>query len=165
MKAAIGVYDTHEKAIAAIEKLKQANYPIHHLSILGKADKEIVVDENGHVVSENPIKPAGLGIGVTLGVALGILTGAGVFLIPGFGFLFGAGAVAGAVAGLDVGLVGGGIATILTSLGVSEDLAKKYHTDLDAGKFLLIAQGTDEDINKAKSILTTHGTHEQLLLH
>ena len=165
MKSAIGVYDTHEKAIAAIEELKAANYPIRHLSILGKADKEVVADEKAHIISENPIRPAALGVGVTLGLALGILTGAGVFLIPGFGFLFGAGAVAGAVAGLDAGLIGGGIATVLATLGVGDDVAKRYQADLNAGKFLLVAQGSDEEITNAKNLLDTHGTHQQLQLH
>jgi hypothetical protein len=44
MKSTIGVYDTHDKAIAALQELKKSGYPDKLLSLLGKAD---LID--GHV--------------------------------------------------------------------------------------------------------------------
>ena len=35
MKTAVGVYDTHDEAVVAVRKLKEANFPVKHLSILG----------------------------------------------------------------------------------------------------------------------------------
>ena len=49
MNAAIGVYDSHEKAIEAVRQLKARGYPIKQLSIIGKAEIEEVVDSDLHV--------------------------------------------------------------------------------------------------------------------
>ena len=164
MKAAVGVYDSHTKAVEAITKLKDSGYSISHISILGKAYTELV-DNEEHITPKSPVKVAGVEAGTALGVALGVLTGVGLFAIPGFGFLYGAGAWVGAIAGFDFGLIGGGVVSVFTSFGVENDMALKYKKDLDDGKYLLIAQGTDEEINKAHKILSEHDAHSQLQLH
>jgi hypothetical protein len=164
MNTTIGVYATHDKAVEAIIKLKEAGFPVSQLSLMGLMETE-KVDEHKHVAPDNPLKPAGLGIGAVVGLTVGILTGVGVFAIPGLGFLFGAGAVAGAVAGFDFGIIGGGIATVLTTLGVKDDIAKKYHDTLAAGKFLVVAHGTDEETHKAKKLLHELDGHEALNVH
>ena len=81
------------------------------------------------------------------------------------GFLFGAGAVIGAIAGFDVGLIGGGLASAMASLGVKDDNTKKYHDALVAGKFLVTVHGKGSDVNKARDILHEHGTHDELAVH
>ena len=73
MNAAIGVYDSHDMALEAVKRLKESGYPVKQLSIIGKANVE-VVDKELHVQSKNPINLAGVGLGTTLGAILGILT-------------------------------------------------------------------------------------------
>lgn len=164
MKVTIGIYDDHDKAIAAAAELKNAGYPTKHLSIIGNAQTE-VLDDNLGTETKNPIKPGGLIGGTAIGATLGILTGVGLFAIPGLGFLFGAGALVGAIAGLDIGLIGGGIATLFTSIGVAEEEAKRYHKELESGKYLLIAQGSPEEVIHANKILHGHGRHSLLTMH
>jgi hypothetical protein len=164
MNATIGIYDNHELAVNAVQQLKDASYPVSQLSILGLSATE-TVDEEMHISPKNPIKPAGLGVGTVAGTAIGILTGIGIFAIPGLGFLYGAGAIVGAVAGFDFGLIGGGIATVLATVGVSNDNAKKYHEALEQGKFIVVADGSEEDVNRAKNILSEHGTHTDISIH
>jgi len=164
MKATIGVYDTHDAAVDAVKKLKDAGYPLKHVSIIGKAETE-VVDNEMHVTTKNPINIAGVGAGTTLGLTLGILTGVGIFAIPGLGFLYGAGALVGAIAGFDFGLIGGGIASVLTSVGVEDAAAKEYHQALEDGKYLVIAQGSEQNVKHAQDVLTGHGTHTSLSIH
>src|SRR4051812_48921534 len=113
MNATIGVYDNHDLAVEAVEKLKNSGYPVSQLSIMGLMVTE-VVDDKMHVMPKSNVKTAGLGAGTILGTTLGILTGVGMFAIPGVGFLYGAGALVGAIAGFDFGLIGGGIASALT---------------------------------------------------
>ena len=124
-----------------------------------------VVDEKMHVMPKSSIKKGGLEAGTVLGTTLGILTGIGMFAIPGVGFLYGAGALVGAIAGFDFGLIGGGIASALISVGVKDDMAKKYHDDLVAGKYLVIAHGSEEHVAQAKDLLTGHGTHSEIASH
>ena len=163
MNAAIGIYDNHELAVEAVQELKDADYPVSQLSIMGMAEEE-TVDEDMHIMPKNPLKVAGLGAGTAIGTALGILTGVGVFAIPGLGLFYGAGALVGAIAGFDFGLIGGGIATVLATLGIKDENAKKYHTALEAGKFIVIAHGNEADVNTARDLLHAHGTHNDLLL-
>ena len=102
MKSTIGVYENHDKAVQAVVELKDAGFPVKQLSIIGKAETE-VVDEKMHIMPKDPIKVGGLGTGTAVGATLGILTGVGLFAIPGLGFLYGAGALVGAIAGFDFG--------------------------------------------------------------
>ncbi len=163
MNAAIGIYDNHELAVEAVEELKEAGYTVEQLSIMGLTETEDV-DKKMHITPE-AIKPGILGTGAVIGTALGVLTGVGLFAIPGLGILCGAGALVGAFAGFDIGLVGGGIATALASVGVKNEVAKKYHDALAAGKFLVVAHGHAEDVEKARSLLHEHGTHDELDTH
>jgi uncharacterized membrane protein len=164
MKSTIGVYDSHDKAVEAVIELKDAGFPVKQLSIIGKAQTE-VIDDQLHVMPKDPIKVAGVGAGTAVGATLGILTGVGLFAIPGLGFLYGAGALVGAIAGFDAGLIGGGIASVLTTVGVKDDNVKKYHDDLEAGKFIVVAHGSEAEVNHAKDILHAHDTHEDLEQH
>jgi hypothetical protein len=164
MNATIGIYDTHDLAVAAVEELKDAGFPVSELSIMGLAETE-VIDNKMHILPKSNIKAGGLGVGTALGTTLGILTGVGIFAIPGLGFLYGAGALVGAIAGFDFGLMGGGIASALATVGVKDEVAKQYHDALAAGKFLVVVHGKDEDVNRAKGILHEHGTHDELNKH
>lgn len=164
MNTTIGIYSNHDTAVEAILKLKGSGYPVANLSLVGLMDEE-KVDDQRHVTPVNPLKPVGLGIGTVVGTTLGILTGIGIFAIPGFGFLFGAGAVAGAVAGFDFGIIGGGIAAVVSTLGVKDDIAEKYHDALAAGKYLVVAHGSKEEVNQAKMLLHELDTHEAIESH
>lgn len=159
MKSTVGIYDSHETAINAVEVLKNKGFPVNQLSLMGQAK---IVDDHMRVKSNEPIKNAGVSVGIILGSTLGILSGAGVFAIPGLGFIFGAGAVVGALAGFDIGLVGGGIVSILTTIGIKKDKVVKYSEHLNEGKFLVIAQGNEKEVEEAKRILCDCGKHLEL---
>lgn len=164
MNTAIGVYEDHDMAVEAVLKLKQEGFPIKQLTIMGLSESEVVDDEN-HIIPKSPLKIAGLGAGVAIGTAVGILTGVGVFVIPGLGLLYGAGALVGAIAGFDFGIVGGGIATILATVGVGNEIGERYHNLLKTGKFLVVAHGSLELVKKAKTLLHEHGKHSELAIH
>jgi len=164
MNAIIGIYDNHDLAVEAVVKLKDSGYPVSQLTIMGMAESESV-DKDLHITARNPIKVAGLEAGTLIGATLGILTGVGIFAIPGLGFLYGAGALVGAIAGVDFGIIGGGIASALATAGVKDKNAQKYHEALAAGKFIVIAHGSAADAAKAKDLLEEHGAHEDIELH
>ena len=164
MNATIGIYDNHELVVDAVQKLKDAHYPMNNLTIMGGAESE-VIDEEMRIMAKNPLNVVGLGAGTAVGVSLGILTGVGLFAIPGLGVLFGAGALVGAIAGFDFGLIGGGIASILATVGVKDENAKKYHNALAEGKFLLVVHGSETDVNTAKEVLDEHGKHSEIAFH
>jgi hypothetical protein len=162
MQSTIGVYNTHEQALEAVKELKKAGFTESHLSIVGQAE---VIDNHLHVKSKEGEKTAGVAIGAVLGTAVGILSGIGLIAIPGLGIIFGAGAVAGAFAGFDVGIIGGGIVSVLTMLGIKNDTSLKYNEHLGQGHFLVVIQGTDDEVNKAHQLLLAHNTHIDLTIH
>lgn len=161
MKTTIGIYSSHHEALETVKELQNAGFSKKQLTIIGKVKKDEEVGE------DTLAKVAGteVGISVLAGSTLGVLTGIGIFAIPGLGFLFGAGALAGAIAGFDFGLIGGGIISALTLPNIHGDIANKYEDELKGGKFLVIAQGTEEEVSKAKEMMQAHGKYSGLETH
>jgi hypothetical protein len=158
----IGVYDTHDAAIVALETLKTSGMPVENISFISKAD---IIERKLHASSINKITNAPVEIGVVLGPVLGILSGLSIIAIPGLGFLYGAGAVVGAFAGFDFGLIGGGITTILMKLGINKDKTSIYHNHLENGKYIVTISGSEKIAEKAKKTLHTVGLHIDLQHH
>jgi hypothetical protein len=159
MKSVVAVYETHQNAVDAVTELKNAGFETTNVSLLAKAD---MVDNHITVPTGDTPEKAEMSVGVVAGAILGVLTGVGILAIPGLGFLYGAGALVGAFAGFDLGIVGGGLAAILTSVGMTQVMASRYEKHLNEGKFLVVVQGTDEEMDKAQQILHTSGLHIEL---
>ena len=142
----VGVYDTHKSAVVALEALKAAGLPVKNMSFISKAD---IIERKLFSLSSDSIANAPLEIGA----------------IPGLGFIFGAGAIVGALAGFDFGLVGGGITTLLLTLGIRKSKISAYHKHLESGKFIVTISGDKAMAIKAKNILHTVGLHADLQHH
>lgn len=160
MKTLVAVYETHEKAVHAVNKLKDNGFENKNISILGKAD---IIENHVHVKTNDTAEKVEVSLGVVAGTTLGILTGIGVFAIPGLGFLYGAGALVGAVAGADLGIVGSGIVAILTYVGVEQHNKEKYEKYLNECKFLLFVQGDEDRIELAEKVLGKDKLHLELV--
>jgi hypothetical protein len=159
MKSVIGIYQTHQGADDAVYELQKAGYPTKQISLLGKAD---MVDDHIALPTSDATPNTELGVGAVAGTALGILTGAGIMALPGLGFLYGAGALMGAFAGFDLGVIGGGMAAILTSMGLTRVMSESYEKHLMEGKFLVVVQGSDEELDNAQHILHMSSLHMEL---
>ena len=99
------------------------------------------------------IKNAPAIIGAILSPILGILTGVKLFAIPGLGFLFGAGALSGALAGYSLGIACGGALTLIATLVIKSRSVLKYNEHIKEKGFQVIAHGNNEEVNRAKAIL------------
>jgi hypothetical protein len=145
----------------ALEALNAVHFPLKNISLVGNA--ELV---NDHLqVKTNYLKEIGASIGVVTGTVLGLLTGIGVFVVPGFGFLYGAGAIVGAAAGLDFGIMGGGFLAILAIYGVKKEQSIAYDEHLKEGKWMLIAQGDESQVKKVMNILHANSQYIGLSVH
>jgi hypothetical protein len=177
MKATIGVYENQAKALAAIQVLKAAGYPEKQISILthskadhhpedaGESEEGEGVDSDNVYAEPMRIAATGVGIGAVAGPVLGALAGVGLLAIPGLGVLVGAGALAGAIAGLDVGIIGGGIISALAIARVNKHHEDLYQEHLSEGRYLVVAQGTETEIEHARDVLHSHDDHLQLDTH
>jgi hypothetical protein len=161
MESQIAVYDTHEKAVNAIKLLSHQDFPMENVSLLGKAE---VIEDHIQIKSLDTIKKAPVIFGMGAGTLVGLLSGVGVFAIPGFGFLYGAGALVGIIAGLDLGLIAGGVISLLSYTGIKEEEVVKCQEHLKEGKFMVIVKGAKEEIEKAHNILHAEGNHLEFVI-
>jgi uncharacterized membrane protein len=152
---AVAVYPSHELAEKAIGKLQKAGYSMSKLSIIGK---DYHTDENvvGYFNTGDRMKKWG-GQGAFWGGLWGLLFGSAFFIIPGVGPLLIAGPfVASLIAGLEGAVVVGGLSALgaaLVSVGIPKDSVIQYETEIKAGKFVLIAHGTPDEVADAKETL------------
>lgn len=149
MKKSIAIFSSHDEAIHALESMKEAGVNINKVSLIGKAE---IVDDKVHVKSNKAAIAAPTVAGTVIGTTVGLLTGIGLFAIPGLGVLFGAGAVVGALAGFDFGLIAGGTATILLEMGVKDDHVA-YEQHIKEGNFLMFIEGSESEIAFAENII------------
>jgi hypothetical protein len=159
LKSVIGVYETHDAAIEALQELRNAHYPLKNISLLGNAYR----DEDKMELKPNILKDIGFKIGLLSGVALSFLTGVGIFLVPGFGFLYAAGAAVALAAGL--GVMSQGLAALWTAYGVQTEDAARYDQHLKEGRWMLVAEGEDSQVKKARQVLEAHAKHMHLGSH
>jgi hypothetical protein len=177
MKATIGVYDDQAKALDAIKALKAAGYPEGQISMIthskdahhpvdpGESEEAEGVDSDNVYQKPMRIAATGVGIGAVVGPVLGALAGVGMLAIPGLGVLVGAGALAGAIAGLDVGIIGGGIISALAIARVNQHHEELYQEHLQEGRYLVVAQGNESEIEHARDVLHSHDEHVHLDTH
>lgn len=159
----VELYSSNQSAESAVRELKRSGFDMKKLSIVAKdfeSDREVV----GFYNSGDRIKTWGK-FGAVWGGIWGLLFGSGLFLIPGMGPIVVTGHLASVLVGmLEGAAVYGGLSAIggaLYSLGVPKDSILKYETDIKAGKFLLLAHGTAEDISRAKNILSESGAQSR----
>jgi heat induced stress protein YflT len=163
----VAVYPDHASAEQAVRVLHQSGFPMRNLSIVGRDFQ--VTEEPVGFVSTGDYAAAGAGTGAWVGGLFGLLVGAAFLILPGLGAVVVAGplsaALLGGIEGAIAGAAIGGLAGALIGWGVPKEQAVKYETMVKAGKFLVVARGTADEIAKAKSLLTPAGTHESLEVH
>lgn len=153
--AAIAVYDNHPAAEDAVRMLNDAGFDMTKLSIVGKdfrADERVV----GFYNIRERINYWG-GTGALWGGLWGLLVGTAFFAVPGIGpALVGGPLVAVIASGLESALVIGGLSAIgaaLYSVGIPKDSVVRYEIALRADKFLVVVNGTSDEVARASAVL------------
>jgi len=160
MKSTVAIYDSHWAALNAVEVLKNKSYPVNQLSVIGQAK---IVDSDRQIRSKTLLNNKNVNIGIVLDATLAVLSQALIRPVPGLVYILGAGAIAEAIARFDTGLIGG-IVSILAVTGIKNGTVAKYSKLLNEGKYLVIAQGNEEDVEIAKNILCNCGKHIELCI-
>ena len=152
----VTVYDTHEAAEEAVRGLAQKGFDMSKLSIVGK-DYHTEDGVIGYYTTGDRMKAWGKE-GAFWGGLWGMMFGSAFFFIPGIGPLLAAGPmVAWLVGALEGAAVVGGLSALgaaLFSIGIPDDSIIEYETHIKAGKYVVIAHGTPEEVNGAKDGLT-----------
>jgi hypothetical protein len=162
----VAIYDAHTGAESAIKALQAAGIDMKKLSIVGK-DFHTEEHALGFYTSGDRMKFWGAR-GAFWGSLWGMLFGGAFLFIPGVGPLVVMGPfvawIVGALEGATLGGVAGILAASLTSAGFTKDSALKYEVEVKAGKYLVLAHGTADMIEKVRAILGNTGA-SQLAVH
>lgn len=152
MQTVLAVFDEHDEANAAIDRLKELGFKHEDMSIIVK-DNIITeqVGTKGGAAASGAMTGAATG-GVIGGLA-GLLIGIGAIVVPGIGGLLVGGPIAAAlgltgaaaatVTGATTGLLAGGLVGTLAGLGLPEDIAQSYETRIREGAILLAVPVND----------------------
>ena len=171
-KRAVGTFSNHSEAEKALHELRDSGFAMNQVSIVGQDvnHNSVAGANSGDRLSDLDNNKADEGAktgavtGGTVGGLTGLLVGLGLVAIPGVGpiMLAGAGATALAttLAGGAIGAATGGILGGLVGLGIPEDRARTYSDRVDQGDCLVMVTGTDEEIQRAQSILSPRGIND-----
>jgi hypothetical protein len=159
----IAVYSTHTAADLSIKEIQKSGFDMKKLSIIGKDyhNEEHVV---GFYNTEDRMLFWGK-LGAFWGAAWGLFFGSALFVVPGIGPVMVFGPLGGwLLAGLESAMVVGGLSALgagLYGLGIKKDSIVQYESDIKAGKFLLLAHGTPDELEQVQSICGAHSERVQ----
>jgi uncharacterized membrane protein len=159
---AVGTFPNKDEAEAALNDLRSSNFPMDRVSILAKdRDRSEQIDtsdmrDRSHDRGDNESQE-GAGIGAVAGTVLGgiggLLVGLEALIIPGVGPFLAAGTIATTLAGAGIGAAAGSLIGALTGAGIPEEDARDYSRRIEEGSYLIMVEGTEDEINRAGSIL------------
>lgn len=160
----LGIFSNANQAEQAVMDLEQAGYNPKEISVIAKDTEEV------RRISNRTGSSAGKGAatGASIGGLAGLLLGLGVFTIPGIGALLIGGPIALAlgltgvaatsVSGAVTGALAGGIVGALVGLGIPEEDAKIYESQLNQGAFILaVPSQVTGATEEARKIMEAHG--------
>ncbi|BDA69053.1 hypothetical protein CAL7716_032190 [Calothrix sp. PCC 7716] len=159
---AIGVFASTEKVEQAVNALKASNFPMEKVSVIAKdVEKGESISEAKLTdqIGEQNVNTTGA-VGDTLAGATwgSVLVGLSSLALPGLGAILAAGSVGVALVASIGGVAVGAAATqnlvkALADFGVPEERARIYSDRLQQSNYMLIVDGTKEEIERAEPIL------------
>jgi hypothetical protein len=168
-KRSVGLFYSRDEAEKALRALKDDGFDMNRVNVIAK-DADSVTESAGvdTAYDEGNNAAEGAGAGATSGAVLGgiggLLLGLGTLAIPGVGPIIVAGeaasTIAATLAGAGIGAAAGGIIGGLVGLGIPEEKAKIYSDRVSSGSYLIMVNGTDDDISRAERILQDNGIEE-----
>jgi hypothetical protein len=155
-RAVIAVFGDLDGAQDAVERLAAAGFPVDRISIIGK-DLQSRIRVNGLVTTGDIAGPSAA-TGAWVGGMFGLLAGVALLFVPGAGPLIVLGPLAAAAVGAAEGaLIGGGVGAVLGHF-VSKKHIPKYEGLVQAGSYLVVVQGGEDEVARAQQILSESGS-------
>ncbi|HLG61496.1 MAG TPA: hypothetical protein VKY19_06165 [Ktedonosporobacter sp.] len=155
---AVGVFSERPQAERAIAELHHAGFSDEQIGFVARnGDKMAESMGNGDTRAETV---AGAATGAVSGGIIGGVAGAAAsLLIPGLGPAIAGGILAAALGGAVLGAAAGGFAGALATMGVPEEEARYYESQLNSGRVILTvnAPGRYQD---AVAILRANGAYD-----
>jgi hypothetical protein len=166
MQHAVGVFSNRRDAEYALTELRDAGFNMDRVSVIVKnADRNdqiggaSVSDHKGEQI-EGGAK-TGATTGAVTGGIIGLVGTLGVLAIPGVGVATEVGVLlANTLLGGVIGAASGALLGALIGWGVPEDKARYYDERVSQGEYLVVVQGTAEEILSAEAIIENRGVRD-----
>ena len=159
MNSVVAIFETHNQAEDAVRELQKDGFDMKKLSIVGKDyhTEEHVV---GYYNTGDRMKYWGK-LGAFWGGFWGLLFGSAFFWVPGIGQVLVAGPLVMWIVGaLEEAALVAGVSALgagLYSIGIPKNSILQYETEVKNGKLLLVANGTADEVERAKDLLHQTG--------
>lgn len=164
-KRTIGIFSSRQDVRHALNQLRASGFPMAQVSLFTKSDRNQQLS-NDEVMSElvNQARQGattgsvqGLVTGNKLGGVAGLLLGISTLAIPGIGHAILAASagtvIAFALSSGAIGAASGALIGGLIGLGVTEAQVKSQGESVPQSHYLLMVEGTEDEIYRAESIL------------
>lgn len=169
-KHAFGVFANHQEAEEALSELKNSGFLMEKVSLIAKQteqDEQLAGTQvSDHIGKQNIQSPTGVAVDALTGSFWGtVLVGLGSLAIPGIGPVIAAGSLglglvtSAAGIGLEA-LQNGNLIRALANLGIAEEQARVYSDRLLRGNYLVIVEGTDDEIRRAEAIFSNQNIQD-----
>jgi Heat induced stress protein YflT len=161
-KYAVGVFSSRKVAEQAINELKDSGFSMEKVSIVAKdaeqGDRIGEAQVSSEIDNQKVDTTGAVGDALSAGVWGSVLVGLSSLALPGVGAIIAAGSVGAALVTSVAGVAVSAAATnnlvqVLAGLGIPEERARHYSDRLQMGEYLLVLDGTDEEIHRAETIL------------
>lgn len=165
----VGILPTRQEAETALNELRDSGFSLERVGVMAK-DSEI----EGQLTQRD--RSDRLAAEAQGGATTGAFTGTGRKGLGGLLVGFGTLAISGVGTAVEVGTGGTSLATIfggsgiggfadtwvgaLTGLGILEERAHVYSDLVRRGDYLVMVEGTDEELTNAESLLRNRGIQE-----
>jgi hypothetical protein len=154
----VGVFETEQAAISAIEDLKSLGYAPDDISVISRRRGDADFIEEATQTKAPEGVATGATAGGVLGGVTGLLAGLGALAIPGIGPLLAAGPIAATLAGAAIGASAGGIVGGLIGMGIPEEQAQLYNDYVEDNKFLVIVESDPAKSQRVFDIFRSYGS-------
>jgi hypothetical protein len=166
-KNAVGVLPNHHAAESTLNRLEDAGIPLNRITLVARTvDPDDVAISESQFFRHRTIEQLEKGAlsGGILGAASGLLIGLASVILPGVGTVVVAGArgiaLLGMAAGSFYGVVGGSLLGAAIGNSMSLEQSRIYLDSLLQGKYLVVVEGSDSEIQCAETILKTQGVQD-----
>lgn len=160
MVTAIGVFNGYAEARGAVEALRAAGYEDDQIGVIGPHSAEATRERSG--LPNDPTFThweEGAGIGAAAGGLTGLGLGAAIAagLMSPLGPVIAGGTIVALIASAGAGATVGTVVGALIGLGIPEEDAKWYVSELEAGRVVVTVRAGDGA--KARRIMSAHGAN------
>ena len=148
----VGVFHSQTEAQAAVRELKAAGFNDDQIGVVTKGEEGAAYDGAD---ADNNMAAEGAAAGAIGGLGTGAIWGIGIAagILPAIGPVIAGGTLAAIAASAATTAAAGGLAGAMVGLGIPEDEADYYQTELERGRTIVTVKCGEAHYSKANAIL------------